>query len=211
MSIDSVLKVPDWKKIVSTFKQGPCFGIHGATFENAKSIENSRSDWIMAHYFSVGVEEKRLPDGEFYEKLWASIVAAEGHSTKLNVTDREINFRGLPALILGIEGKRTLVRGAAIEANTGPFMSYYGNKHETLPIGHDFHKYCGVEIKMVYLDENTLASINEKMSNFSRRLGEKARGKEILCSYFAIRELTRNLLRKVYHTVQPYYFSMLNT
>ena len=127
-------------------KSGPNFGIHGTSYESARSILASNENWIMAHYLLVGAEEKKYPDKEFYDRLIPSL-------------DVALKFTHLshPAIILGIERGEYRLKG-----DSNPGGSMWGAGH-SFPIGHDFYKWARIEVCLVEITpEEVLRITNGK-------------------------------------------------
>lgn len=161
-----VKKVPNWRNLVRILKEGPDFGIHGTKFEKAQKILLDGDTWVLAHYFCVGENQKKLPDVEFYEKLWASIGIAYHFSECMDVNKKELTFIRNPCLVLGINRNEDR---CSLEDRSLPGASVYGSKGETFPIGHDFYKFAGIEVKSIYIDDSGIGDIQRKLAQYSAK------------------------------------------
>lgn len=199
-SVDSIVKADNWEEVVRTMKEAPDFGIHGVRYKNLagilEDIEAGRH--VACHYFFVGEQEKKLSNADFYDRLWASVNIALGHSALHSIENGKAVFENTPCFLLGIDKKNSRTMDAA----GNPIACSYGNDDEsakTFPVGHDFLSTVDIRLVTVPLDE--IAKINSELRNFYRKYSNDPRIKMSL-SYLAGREVTDVALKEIYKLIR---------
>jgi len=198
--IDSIVKAGNWEEVVRTMKEAPDFGIHGVKYRNlpgiVRDIEAGKP--VACHYFFVGKNERNLSDNDFYEKLWASVNIALGHSALHSIKDGKAVFNDNPCILLGIDKENSRI----MSAEQSPISCSYGSSEDsakTFPVGHNFIP--PVEIRIVAMFAGQIAKINRRLRIFYEQYSSDPRINMAL-SYLAGREATDAALKEVYGLVR---------
>jgi len=196
--IREIPRPTNFSKLVQTLKQGPNFGIHGALPLNAQEMLAEMSPAAIDHYFSIDARAKAYSDVEFYNKLFASVNVALGHSSSLINSDSGISFReGLPCLVLGIPKNKKydyLILGDSSERYSG-ISDEKGNPVSTFRVGHDFLR--------DYLDIRRLDLSEQELEDIKRKVNAKCPLQDLIGqAYLGSRQLTRVFVSKIYEAIR---------
>lgn len=204
MNIEKIVRVRNHDEVIRTLKQGPSFGIHGATFKNSWKILNKGSMRIPCHYFAADEKQRELDDNEFYERLWASVERAIGYSCNREIKDNflyQLKLSCLPCTLLGVDKSNT----GMINGTDDPESSRYGHKYRTFGIGHDFAKDI-LDVHYLIIPGEEIETINKRLSRFCKN--KEAHGKKIygnmIFGYLIQRELVTRMINKIYNVMKRY-------
>ena len=211
MDLASIARVKGYRNIVRTLKSGPNFGIHGTSHENLRDILNSSDRAVYAHYFGVDANARKIPDIEFYERLWASIDVALCHSSGYNgvIRDNRAEFHGDPCLLLGIE--KNLPDSAPLIINpeedsarvTVMYVDRRGSPVKTFGLGHDFYYRGFVDLEGLTIEKADKRRINGKLmecyrgQDFARSVAPSMN-----LALTVRRELIMSMIRKIHAAIQ---------
>jgi len=202
MGISDILIVFDYERVIETLKAGPDFGIHGARYDNLSKLLKSPNSCI-GHYFCVGREERKLPDDEFYERLWASVDIALGYSARIEIIDdRRVSFSSQPTLILIIDNRKQaldFILEGKFSRSSHIYYSSKGREASTFPIGEGVPVIPGVEIVPVVASDMEIASINRRLEDYCR--GKTIAG-DAAQTLVVKRCLTKGMIKRIYQEMR---------
>jgi len=195
--IGEVYRERNWREIVSDLNAGPNFGIHGTERENLQRILDDQESTVYCHYFVIGDLEKRIPDSEFYQKLWASISLASRRSYSLRTDEEGIHFTGTPCILVATDQNYTGLFGNPRRERSNHFDTTYG---ETFGVGHEF--FVGpdnLKLEDITIEDPELELISRRAA---RHYEQTPQYGDICKFYFVEREIIRSLIKKTHKVLK---------
>ena len=207
MSIYTVKKPSNWRRVVKTLKEGPDFGIHGLKEDNLEAILKNEcpfgrgilGEYVPAHYFAVGKTVKKWTDEKFYNALWASFDIALRFSGKYFSKNNQIIISGRPCLLLGVAKPRFRDSPFLVDdRDTIMIYSSYSDKSRerirAFPVGHDFNRQL-FDLYGINMTDEELDMIGRKLRQFCGNLDFPD---DIASTYFILNQMIKGIIEKVY-------------